>query len=194
MYLYTKKKTCYPYGNNKSSSEPEETLSRHRKWLLVFLPTHWSDGLVWLETTVTHTVFIWDFSAHYAQWVKNKCRFLGTKHSLPTNSSPEHFYLHGFPLASYEMTLLVFICLCMYSQVNLRVPQEKGRHGVVGALQTPLGFALLYQLHPIDPSKGTTIMNYRITPPHCHMQIHTSSDLLVHTNMFLKIQNRHQPL
>lgn len=30
MYLYTKKKTRYPYGKNKSSSEPEELFSSKR--------------------------------------------------------------------------------------------------------------------------------------------------------------------
>lgn len=78
--------------------------------------------------------------------------------------------MHGFPLAPYEMTLLFFISVCMQPSFSKCSPGEGEARG--GWCPTdPRGFTRLYQLHPTDPRKGTAVMNYWITPPHCHMQI-----------------------
>lgn len=84
---------------------------------------------------------------------------------------------------------MTFICVCAAKFIKVH-PRRGGEAGGGRCHTEPPGFTRLYQLHPI----GTAVMNYWITPPHCHIQIHTSGDLLVHTNMFWKIQKTHQPL
>lgn len=63
------------------------------------------------------------------------------------------------------MTLVFFICVCIEPSLSKCTPGAEEAGGVQCPTEPP-GFTRLYQLHPKDPSKGTAVMNYPITPPH----------------------------
>lgn len=160
MYLCTKKKTRYPWGNNKTSSEPEETLSSQRNLLLVFLPKNVSDVFHW---PLTHTAFVFLFTLCIISKKKKKksIDFFVIKCSdvIYIQTVPLHISTLGklafawLPFGILWNDLALFH-LCVYAAKFIKVhPRRGGSWGGGRCTPEPRGFARLYQLHPTDPRK-----------------------------------------